>query len=537
MRRQTSTDKDKDRVSGARHKRDFLILGDAVAEAASEAGGQFESAMPVAQSNLQSLRPPSGTQRDEFENQRSAMAGIVRLLGTAGELGDRAHRAAYEEKARAEGRSMASSGIDPQWALAAQYFCFEQIVRQALTQSWPKGMFSRSGAGGESFDKAVDDITAAFAVLAHTTDLMWTAHAEEQRNIAKAEFEERASKERETVNTEFGGAVRGLMVGDLQNRITASVPADHRELAATFNVALDRIQSTFAAIVKSLLSGNDRAETSVHALGELAGNAGSAANHIAELAGVLEELSGAGTGRDAFSGVEAVIVNARDSAENGGKVMSRAVEAMSGIEGLADRIGQITAAIDDIAFQTNLLALNAGIEAARAGEAGRGFAVVAQEVRALAQRSTEAAKEIESLVGDTKNRIDAGVEAVNTAGTAIDEVVGRFGEIDAAIAQTVEESGQDAGEVARLRSGLETAGAEAASVAAQSERAQQSVAHVQTAIVQLGEIVRRFRLGGTDDQQALHNSEIERPDMRQLNEEGSDPRAGHLAVTPVRRSA
>ncbi|MDA4847493.1 methyl-accepting chemotaxis protein [Hoeflea sp. E7-10] len=324
-------------------------------------------------------------------------------------------------------------------------------------------------------------------------------------------------------------------MGDLQNRITGSVPADHRELAATFNVALDRIQSTFAAIVKNLLAGNEKAETSVATIGELAGGAASAASRIGDVSSALAALGSANGGRDAFAGVETVIVSARDSAENSGKVMGRAVEAMNGIEGLADRIGQITAAIDDIAFQTNLLALNAGIEAARAGEAGRGFAVVAQEVRALAQRSTEAAKEIETLVSDTKTRIDAGVEAVGKAGTAIDDVVGRFEEIDTAIAQTVEGSGGNSDELEKLQADLAAAGAQAAGVAAESDRAHKSVEDVQSAIVQLGEIVRRFRLGGQAGQPVTQPAQ----NLDRHSDAAPDFDAHALAdmPAPIRRSA
>ncbi|WP_271091322.1 methyl-accepting chemotaxis protein [Hoeflea poritis] len=533
MRRQTSTQTDNDQGAGTRGKRDFLTLGDAGAGAARRIGGEIEAAADAAQSRLQSLRAPSGVQPAEFDKMRTAMASVVRLLEAAGELGQAADRSAYEDRARSQGSALARDDIDPQWALAAQTVHFEQLVRQVLSQHWPKGMFARSAR--ETLDEAVDEIAAAFTVFADTTGLLWSGHREEQQASADAAFQETASQERQAVNDELGSAVRGLMMGDLQNRITGSVPADHRELAATFNVALDRIQSTFAAIVKNLLAGNEKAETSVATIGELAGGAASAASRIGDVSSALAALGSANGGRDAFAGVETVIVSARDSAENSGKVMGRAVEAMNGIEGLADRIGQITAAIDDIAFQTNLLALNAGIEAARAGEAGRGFAVVAQEVRALAQRSTEAAKEIETLVSDTKTRIDAGVEAVGKAGTAIDDVVGRFEEIDTAIAQTVEGSGGNSDELEKLQADLAAAGAQAAGVAAESDRAHKSVEDVQSAIVQLGEIVRRFRLGGQAGQPVTQPAQ----NLDRHSDAAPDFDAHALAdmPAPIRRSA
>ncbi len=103
-----------------------------------------------------------------------------------------------------------------------------------------------------------------------------------------------------------------------------------------------------------------------------------------------------------------MVAVAKQDAEKAGVVVRRTVDAMSGIEKSAQQINQIIGVIDEIAFQTNLLALNAGVEAARAGEAGRGFAVVASEVRALAQRSAQAAKEIKALISTSTAQVGRG---------------------------------------------------------------------------------------------------------------------------------
>ena len=104
---------------------------------------------------------------------------------------------------------------------------------------------------------------------------------------------------------------------------------------------------------------------------------------------------------------------------------------MSQIRDASSRIGNITSVIDGIAFQTNILALNAAVEAARAGEQGRGFAVVAGEVRTLAQRSAEAAKEIKTLIGASTERVEAGHQLAETAGQTIEQVVGKVREVAA----------------------------------------------------------------------------------------------------------
>jgi methyl-accepting chemotaxis protein len=110
-------------------------------------------------------------------------------------------------------------------------------------------------------------------------------------------------------------------------------------------------------------------------------------------------------------------------AGRGGQVVATAVEAMARIEGSSRKMSDIISVIDEIARQTNLLALNAAVEAARAGEAGRGFAVVATEVRSLAQRSSQAAKDINDLITNSSGQVREGVELVNRAGTALNEIV------------------------------------------------------------------------------------------------------------------
>jgi methyl-accepting chemotaxis protein len=117
-----------------------------------------------------------------------------------------------------------------------------------------------------------------------------------------------------------------------------------------------------------------------------------------------------------------MVSETKTSAGKSGEIVRNAVAAMSRIEDSSSRIGQIIGVIDEIAFQTNLLALNAGVEAARAGEAGRGFAVVAQEVRELAQRSANAAKEIKTLISNSAAEVGNGVSLVRSTGDALVEI-------------------------------------------------------------------------------------------------------------------
>jgi len=158
------------------------------------------------------------------------------------------------------------------------------------------------------------------------------------------------------------------------------------------------------------------------------------ASSLEETAAALEEITatvkktaeGAKHARD-------VVSTAKADADKSADVVREAMAAMTGIDKSSKQISQIIGVIDEIAFQTNLLALNAGVEAARAGEAGRGFAVVASEVRALAQRSASAAKEIKGLISDSSAQVGVGVDLVAETGDSLERIAKQVAEINAAV--------------------------------------------------------------------------------------------------------
>jgi methyl-accepting chemotaxis protein len=144
----------------------------------------------------------------------------------------------------------------------------------------------------------------------------------------------------------------------------------------------------------------------------------------------------------------------RITADKGGEIVSNAVAAMSRIEESSRRISDIISVIDEIARQTNLLALNAAVEAARAGEAGRGFAVVASEVRSLAQRSSQAAKDIKNLITNSSDQVQEGVQLVHCAGEALKNIVASVKGVVDIVADISKASDEQAGGIDQINKAL-----------------------------------------------------------------------------------
>jgi methyl-accepting chemotaxis protein/HAMP domain-containing protein len=252
---------------------------------------------------------------------------------------------------------------------------------------------------------------------------------EEKQREAEIERQERAA-EQHVVVSNLASALQSLAAGKLTETLEEPFPDDYEQLRLDFNVTVETLNDLLGAVVENAAEINTRADEISSASDDLSHRTENQAATLEQTAAALDELtSSVRSAAEGAAEVEKVVREARGDAEASGLVVKDAIGAMSEIKRSSDEIGQIIGVIDDIAFQTNLLALNAGVEAARAGEAGRGFAVVASEVRALAQRSSDAAKEIKALIGASSEHVDSGVSLVNRAGAALTDIVGRVGNI------------------------------------------------------------------------------------------------------------
>jgi methyl-accepting chemotaxis protein len=216
-----------------------------------------------------------------------------------------------------------------------------------------------------------------------------------------------------------------LSKGDLTARITANYQGAFASLKDNANATAHRLSETVAEIKLAAREVSSASAEIATSTSNLSQRTEEQAASLERTSAAMEEISSI-VKKNAENAQQASqrASHARGAADHGGQVVTSAVEAMSRIDGASQKMADIISVIDEIARQTNLLALNAAVEAARAGEAGRGFAVVATEVRSLAQRASQAAKDINELITNSSGQVREGVELVNRAGTALNEIVG-----------------------------------------------------------------------------------------------------------------
>nr|WP_314122974.1 methyl-accepting chemotaxis protein [uncultured Brevundimonas sp.] len=305
----------------------------------------------------------------------------------------------------------------------------------------------------------------------------------------------RLAEEDAVVVQALGDGLAALAGGDLTYRINTPFAERSRKLKDDYNAAADTLTATMGDIIE--LVGAMRAGTAevTTATNDLSRRTEQQAAALEETAAALDEITV--TVRKTAEGAQSaagITAKARDGAEERERIIADTTAAMGQIESTSGRIGEIIGVIDEIAFQTNLLALNAGVEAARAGEAGRGFAVVASEVRALAQRSAEAAKEIKGLIAASSASVGDGARLVAQTGGALTALIGQVAEINllaAEIAASAREQAMGLAEVNVAVNQMDQTTQQNAAMVEQTTAANQALSHEAET---LAELVARFRI-------------------------------------------
>jgi len=331
-------------------------------------------------------------------------------------------------------------------------------------------------------------------------------------------------QERAVVVLSIGAALSRLAAKDLTFRMPADIPEAYRKLQADFNEAIAQLQDA----MRSVAGSADAIQSGTHEIAtasdDLSRRTEQQAAGLEETAAALDEIT-ATVKRSAEGANHAreVVVAADGDVKKSAVVVRQAVEAMGAIAKSSGQISQIIGLIDEIAFQTNLLALNAGVEAARAGDAGRGFAVVASEVRALAQRSADAAKEIKGLISTSTTQVDQGVKLVGETGKSLERIMAQVTEINdvvAGIAAGAKEQATALQEINTAINQMDQSTQQNATMVEQSAAASHSLSQ-ETA--QLSSLVEQFKVGGASDGSAM------RRELQKV--------APHAFEKPVRRPA
>jgi len=425
---------------------------------------------------------------------RSQAVIEFRMDGTIVEANDNFCKAMGYSRAEIVGRRH-SMFVDPQYAASADYADFWRALN--------RGEFSaqkvRRVAKGDrevwiraSYNPILDNTGRPIGVIKIATDI---TQAEQQARTVDAQ-RTASEADQQRVVREVAVALGRLSKGDLTVQIEARFEGGYAEIKDNFNGAVKSLKDTLGVIadsVSGLLGGSEEILVDV---GKLARRTEQQAATLEQTAAALDQVTA--TVRSSTSGAQEasrVAAGAKTEAERSGDIVREAVQAMQGIEEGSRKVTEILAVIDEIAFQTNLLALNAGVEAARAGDAGRGFAVVATEVRALAQRSAGAAREIKTLISTSRDQVDKGVKSVGATGAALEQLVGLAVKIDEVISDVARSAGEQSTGLGQVNTAVNDMDKVTQQNAAMVEQTNAAAAQLQARASELGVALGRFDLG------------------------------------------
>jgi methyl-accepting chemotaxis protein len=400
----------------------------------------------------------------------------------------------YVNAVTSVGEIHARIGLEPRWYIGGYAVLLDQLIGAVVEARWPKGGFgAKKGADAAQVAAELGALAKATLLDMDYAISVYLEAAEAARLKAEAEA---LAKERESVVGSVGESMAALARGDLTYRMPDALTGEYGKLRDDFNAAMTTLQQTMSAIAEATISVNSGAGEISSASDDLSRRTEQQAASLEETAAALDQIT-ATVKRSAEGAKQAnsAASIAKDDAVRSGDVMRDAVSAMDEIEQGSKQISQIIGVIDEIAFQTNLLALNAGVEAARAGEAGKGFAVVAQEVRALAQRSADAAKEIKTLIASSSSQVERGVRLVGDTGQALGGIVAKVTEIDKLIAEIAQSAQEQATGLNEVNSAVNQMDQVTQQNAAMVEEATAAAAGLTGEAAELARLVSRFDTG------------------------------------------
>jgi methyl-accepting chemotaxis protein len=390
--------------------------------------------------------------------------------------------------------------VEPAYAQSAEY---QDFWRRLAAGDFVAAEFKRVGKGGRevwisaSYNPIFDLGGRVTKVVKFATDVT----------------------ERVLAVNEIAEGLAQLAANNLQHRLERPFGPAFEPLRGDFNSALAQLRGAMTQVADSADNIQSGAHEISSASDDLSRRTEQQAATLEETAAALDEVTA--TIKQSADGARQAATAAADAkteASRSGEVVNGAVEAMGEIAQSSRQITQIIGVIDEIAFQTNLLALNAGVEAARAGEAGRGFAVVAQEVRALAQRTAEAAKEIKGLIASSSKQVERGVQLVGDAGGALESILGKVSEIDSLISRIAQSAQEQSTAISQVNSAVNQMDQVTQQNAAMVEESTAAAANLNSQAREMGALMNRFQVDRSNG--------ARRPTPARAESRGAGPPAG-----------
>jgi methyl-accepting chemotaxis protein len=385
--------------------------------------------------------------------------------------------------------------VDPE---EAQSDAYREFWRTLNRGEFVAAKFRRLAKGGRevwiqaSYNPILGADGQPVKVVKFATDITAVEH---ERAHSEAERAETARAQAAVVDALAAGLER-LSNGDLTATIEADFTGPYARIKTDFDGAVGRLRGAIASVLEASGAIRGGAGEISSAADDLARRTEQQAASLEETAAALDQIT-ATVARSTAGARKAAqaATGARTQAAKSGEVVGEAVSAIHDIQQSSSQISNIIGVIDEIAFQTNLLALNAGVEAARAGEAGRGFAVVAQEVRALAQRCAEAAKEIKTLISSSGHQVERGVKLVTETGRALETIFGQVADIDVLVSEIARSSEEQSTGLGQVNAAVNQMDQVTQQNAAMVEEATAAAAQLRREADELGRLVARFDVG------------------------------------------
>ena len=439
---------------------------------------------------------------------------------------------------------------EPTYAASPEY---QALWAKLNRGEFDTGVYRRLGKGGKeiwiqaSYNPILDANGKPYKVVEFATDITGQKQAQNEvekliKAAAMGNLSDRIDVERyqgsakeltssfnqllDAVTTPLHEAqeiLTALASGDLTKQMTGAYQGEFEQMKTSLNTAITQLTDTVSRVreaVEAVTAGSEEISKGNEDLSQRTSEQASA---LEETSASMEEMtSTVKQNADNSKQANQLAIAARDIANKGGAVTTKAVEAMGEINKSSKKIADIITVIDEIAFQTNLLALNAAVEAARAGEHGRGFAVVAAEVRNLAQRSATAAKEIKGLINESIQRVTDGTELVNQSGKTLEEIVGsvkRVTDIIAEISAASQEQASGIDQVNKAIMSMDETTQQNAALVEETTSAAQSMKEQAKELLQK---VETFKVVQSQDRQSVYNA-MKQEGSRQMNKTSVKP--------------